>query len=293
MWSLIRGLFGWLWAVNGRSSCMFAGEIAALRPVHHLQGLCRGRRHPNSALPAATQSQDDPELRHLRSIEDFEPLLQSVCAGPQPQLQGGGAVRSSYHVTPDPVARDRALGVLCPELLGKGRCGVVWCGVVWCGVVWCGVVWCGVVWCGVVWCGVVWCGVVWCGVVWCGVVWCGVVWYGVVWCGVVWCAEGAVTRRQWPGCLPTGTGKRAGLCVWRARCVEVCCGIAGPVHSRTRPALLCRRLCAVTQGLIGPLHPACRAAPSVPSVWCRTAWCCALHCTVCALLHCCCGQRAV
>ena len=24
------------------------------------------------------------------------------------------------------------------------------------------------------------------------------------------CAEGAVTKRQWPGCLPTGTGKREG-----------------------------------------------------------------------------------
>ena len=64
-----------------------------------------------------------------------------------------------------------------------------------------------------------WCGVVWCGVVWCGVVWCGVVWCGVVWCGVVWCAEGAVTKGQRPGCLPTGTGKRAGLCVLCARCV--------------------------------------------------------------------------
>ena len=65
------------------------------------------------------------------------------------------------------------------------------------------------------------------------------------------------------------------------------------MHSRTWPTLPCRRLCAVSQGLIGPLHPACRAAPSVLSVWCRTAWCCALHCTVCALLHFCCGQRAV
>ena len=171
-------------------------------------------------------------------------------------------------------------------------CGVVWCGVaccgvVWCGVVWCGVVWCGVVWCGVVWCGVVWCDVVWCGVMWCGVVWCGVVWCGVVWCGVVWCAEGAVTKGQRPGCLPTGKGKRAGLCVLCARCVLVCCGIAGPVHSRTWPTLPCRRLRAVTQGLICPLHPACRAAPPVPSVWCRTAWCSAPHCTVCALLHCC------
>ena len=55
-----------------------------------------------------------------------------------------------------------------------------------------------------------------------GVVWCGVVWCGVVWCGVVWCAEGAVTRRQRPGCLPTGTGKRAGLCVLCAHRVYVC-----------------------------------------------------------------------
>ena len=92
---------------------------------------------------------------------------------------------------------------------------VVWCGVVWCGVVWCGVVWCGVVWCGVVWCGVVWCGVVWCGVVWCGVVWCGVVWCGVVWCGV---PKALLPKGKRPGCLPTGTGKRAGLCVLCARC---------------------------------------------------------------------------
>ena len=35
----------------------------------------------------------------------------------------------------------------------------------------------------------------------------------------VWCAEGAVTKGQRPGCLPTGTGKRAGLCVLRAPCV--------------------------------------------------------------------------
>ena len=107
------------------------------------------------------------------------------------------------------------------------------------------------------------------------------------------CAEGAVTKRQRPGCLPTGTGKRSGLCVLCARCVEVCCGEAGPVHSRTWPTLPCRRLRAVTQGLICPLHPACRAAPPVPSVWCRTAWCSAPHCTVCALLQCCCGQGAV
>ena len=53
------------------------------------------------------------------------------------------------------------------------------------------------------------------------VVWHGVVWCGVVWCGVVWCAEGAVTRRQWPGCLPMGTSKREG-CVYSARAVCRC-----------------------------------------------------------------------
>ena len=37
--------------------------------------------------------------------------------------------------------------------------------------------------------------------------------------GVCVCAEGAVTKGQRPGCLPTGTGKRAGLCVLCARCV--------------------------------------------------------------------------
>ena len=146
-----------------------------------------------------------------------------------------------------------------------------------------------VVLCCVVLCCVVLCCVVLCCVVLCCVVLCCV----VLCCVVLYCAEGAVTRRQWLGCLPTGTGKRVGLCVLCVRCVLVCCCIAGPVHTRTWPALLCRRLCAVTQGLIGPLHRACRAAPSVLSVWCRTAWCCALHCTVCALLHCSCGQRAV
>ena len=69
--------------------------------------------------------------------------------------------------------------------------------------------------------GVVWygggagvCGM--CGhVVWCGVVWFGVVWYGVVWCGV---PKALLPKGKRPGCLPTGTGKRAGLCVLCARC---------------------------------------------------------------------------
>ena len=40
---------------------------------------------------------------------------------------------------------------------------------------------------------------------------------------------------------------------------------------------------------MGPLHPACCAAPAVLFVWCCTAWCCALHlhCLVlCSILHC-------
>ena len=131
------------------------------------------------------------------------------------------------------------------------------------------------------WCGVVWCGVVWCGVVWCGVVWCGVVWCGVVWCGVL------------KALLPEGNGRDVyprvqvngrAVCL-SARCVLVCCCIAGPVHSCTWPVLLCRRLCPVTQGLVGPLHRVCRAALSVLSVWCCTAWCCALHCVCPAALH--------
>ena len=54
-----------------------------------------------------------------------------------------------------------------------------------------------------------------CCVVLCCVVLCCV----VLCCVVLCCAEGAVTKRQRPGCLPTGTGKRAGLCVLCARCV--------------------------------------------------------------------------
>ena len=76
------------------------------------------------------------------------------------------------------------------------------------------VVWYCLGWCrlcrGVVMC----CAVVWCGVVWCGVVWCGVVWCGVVWCGV---PKALLPKGKRPGCLPTGKGKRAGLCVLCAR----------------------------------------------------------------------------
>ena len=114
--------------------------------------------------------------------------------------------------------------------------------------------WCGVVWCGVVWCGVVWCGVVWCGVVWCGVVWCGVVWCGVVWCGVVSCAEGAVTKRQWPGrsCIRVMLGGEG--CVCRHALCVVCFALVrwlespphlvGLVHGRPGDSLA---LCLLMQ----------------------------------------------
>ena len=74
---------------------------------------------------------------------------------------------------------------------------------------------CCVVLCCVVLCCVVLCCVVLCCVVLCCVVLCCV----VLCCVVLCCAEGAITKRQRPGCLPTGTGKRAGLCVLCARCV--------------------------------------------------------------------------
>ena len=117
--------------------------------------------------------------------------------------------------------------------------------------------------CGVVWCGVVCCAVQCCAVLWC-TLWCGVVWCGVVWCGVVWCAEGAVTRRQWPGCLPTGTGKRAGLCVSCARRVYVCRTRRREGEPR-RPGRLA----------LGdrPYSRSSRCTPSCSACWCRRSSC--------------------
>ena len=80
------------------------------------------------------------------------------------------------------------------------RCGVVLC------VVLCCVVLCCVVLCCVVLCCVVLCCVVLCCVVLCCVMLCCVVFY----CVVLRCAKGAITKRQWPGCLAMGTGKREG-----------------------------------------------------------------------------------
>ena len=40
------------------------------------------------------------------------------------------------------------------------------------------------------------------------------VWCAAVRCGAVWCAEGAVTKRQWLGCLASGNSKMGrGVCV--------------------------------------------------------------------------------
>ena len=89
------------------------------------------------------------------------------------------------------------------------------------------------------------------------------------------------------------------MCVVCALCVSVL------LHSRTSALLHLPDTALPTpvrshtgsHWSTAPCVPRCaalyRAGPSVLSVWCRTAWCCALHCTVCALLHCCCGQRAV
>ena len=163
------------------------------------------------------------------------------------------------------------------------------CLLVLCCVVLCCVVPCRVVTSCVVLCCVVGCCVVSCCVVLCCVVLCG----ALLWCGVP------------KALLPEGNGRDVypqvqvngrAVCL-SACCVLVCCCTAvtkaGLVHSRTWLVLLCRRLCTVTQGLVGPLHRVCRVAPSVLCVRCRTAWCCAMHCTVCALAHCTCGQWAV
>ena len=55
--------------------------------------------------------------------------------------------------------------------------------------------------------------------------------------GVMWCAEGAVTRRQWPGCLPTGTGKREG-CVCCVCAVCECVFLGGKRGYAGVPAAL-------------------------------------------------------
>ena len=65
----------------------------------------------------------------------------------------------------------------------------------------------------------------------CAVLCCVVLCCVVLCCVVLCCAEGAVTRRQWPGCLPTGTGKRKG-CVCSTRAVCQCVVFGGKWGSR-------------------------------------------------------------
>ena len=109
------------------------------------------------------------------------------------------------------------VGVCCVVLCCVVLCCVVLCCVVLCCAVLCCAVACRVVLCCVVLCCVVLCCVVLCCVVLCCVVLCCV----VLCCVVLCCAEGASTRRQWPGCLPTGTGKREAVCLARTSCVSV------------------------------------------------------------------------
>ena len=162
--------------------------------------------------------------------------------------------------------------VLCPVVL----CCVVLCCVVLCCVVLCCVVLCCVALCCVVLCCValrcvalrcvVLCCVVLCCVVLCCVVLCCVALRCVVLC----CAEGAVTRRQWPGCLPTGTSKREG-CVSSARAVCKCVinggkrGGGETWMSRSRRLLSFQKIPAVL-----PLSPpaGAGAAPATPTPSC-------------------------
>ena len=104
-------------------------------------------------------------------------------------------------------------------------------------------------------------------------VWCGVVWCGVVWCGVVWCAEGAVTRRQWPGCLPMGTGKREG-CVCSARAVCRCVVIGGKGGSRGNLVVTLLALGVVWCGVVWCGVVWCGV------VWCGVVWCGVVWCGV-------------
>ena len=65
-------------------------------------------------------------------------------------------------------------------------------------------------------------------------------------CGVVWCAEGAVSKRQWPGCLAYGNSKTGwGVCIMCGRWSLLLClfvGAAGSVQrgGHVRPPWLRR-----------------------------------------------------
>ena len=101
-----------------------------------------------------------------------------------------------------------------------------------------------------------------------GVVLCCVVLCYVVLCcvgfGVVWCAEGANTRRQRPGYLPAGTGKREGCVSQRALCVVWCAPVA-----ESHPFL--GRLVAFVLGCPGDILPLCLVTGD--HRWCFTCAC--------------------
>ena len=112
-------------------------------------------------------------------------------------------------------------------------------------------------------------------------------WLGVVWCGVIWCGvpKALLPEGNGPDVYPRVQVNGRAVCL-SAGCVPVCCRIARPVLRRTWPVPFCRRLCTITQCLVGPLHHVCHAASSVLCLRCRTASCYAPHCTVCpTVLH--------
>ena len=95
------------------------------------------------------------------------------------------------------------------------------------------------------------------------------------------CAEGAGTRRQRPGCLPTGTGKREG-CV--SKCV-LCASVL--LHSRTsaHSHLAGIALPTPVRSHTGSHRP---TAPCLPRCT-ISAFCVVPHCLVlCNALHCVC-----
>ena len=102
-----------------------------------------------------------------------------------------------------------------------------------------------------------------CRAVLCCIVRCGAVRCCAVLCCSVLCSVRAVLCCIVPkALLPEGNGRDVhprvqvngrAVCL-SARCVLGCCCTAGPVHSRTWPVLLCRRLCTVTQGVCAAPH---------------------------------------
>ena len=133
---------------------------------------------------------------------------------------------------------------------------------------------CCIVLCCVVLCCVVLC----CAVLCCVVLYCVVLCCVVLRCVVVCCAEGAVTRRQWPGCLPTGTGKREGYVSKCALCASVL------LYSRTSALSHLAGIALPT-----PVHSHTGSSrATAPCVPCCTisAFCVVLHCLVlCTALH--------